>query len=559
MPALSEAKTFCSITVNSSDETQVFRKSLERDGFNFVELVPSNSKDPSWFKKACDSGVKCDVLLISGHFGGLFYGQGTSMTVGVSEMEQASCQKTCDGILKHPKEVFLMGCNTLATQTKDHRTINQYLDILIEDGIPLSFAEQVAASRYSQQGFSLEKRFSAIFNQATKIYGFSSTGPLGPYAAARLKPYLAQIPSYSQHLQNLTSKPNQALINSFKGLSFRETAPQLTVDAKERDLFCALRSEDPRTQGNALIQIVETGKTVSFFDSLASYVKDLPVTINQWIPTESAKKILQQSLDVIAKKNKELVTIQYDVTRVSHSVGLISEAEKIRRLEDLLDQAYSQNLTYAKVSQICGILKQEPLVSNLNVHRIVELSEKSPFFMLTLMCQKNLTRSTKDFLIQKIASPRAESERTLALMIMKNHWDPSDLGSIMALLRTQNQTLKARIYLSARQFLAPYKDSILGPFNGLSACIRESEKKGGQSLGTNWGCLTDNTSELSVDVCDHFANLNGDPENADDMRWYCWSQTKSRLLSERAECYALASVMGILGNQMKHVWNCGHR
>src|SRR5438445_13294284 len=88
------AKTFCSMTLNSSDEIETFRKNLTGKGFDFVELVPQ-SKDPLWFKKACDSGIQCDVLLISGHFGGLFFGERTSTTIGIAEMEHASWRYTC--------------------------------------------------------------------------------------------------------------------------------------------------------------------------------------------------------------------------------------------------------------------------------------------------------------------------------------------------------------------------------------------------------------------------------------------------------------------------------
>lgn len=552
-----EAKTFCSITINSSDETETFRKKLTAEGFEFVELVP-DSKDPSWFKQACDSGLKCDVLLISGHFGGLFYGQGTSTTFGISEMEEASCRNSCPGILKNPKEVYLMGCNTLATQAKDHRTVSQYLNVLIEDGIPLDFAEQVAASRYSQQGFSLEKRFSAIFNDAVKIYGFSSTGPLGRFAAARLKPYLNEVGSYTKHLENLSSAPNSLLQKQFKGLSFRETRPQEILDRKSRDLFCGLRSQDSNVKAQALQQVVEENKVIAFFDSLASEVKGVSAGISRLFPAQSLQNSLKQTLNKIAANNKDLITIQYEVISVSYGMGLISETEKLNRVEFLLGQAYTQELSYPKVSQICGILKQEPLLPNLPAARLQELSRKSPYFLLTLGCLQNMNRETKDFLFEKILSPRSESERTLALSFMKTQWTKEELSWILSAAGTQNTSLKTRIYLSARKLLKPYANGLLRS-SGLAACILDSENKGGTSLGTNWGCLTDHQDEITIDVCDHFADLNPELENADDMRWYCWSKTKTRLLTERPECYQLASMMKIRGNQMKTVWNCGHR
>ena len=122
-------KTICSMALNSSNEFEAFRKSLTPQNFDFVELVPEKS-DGTWFEKACRSGTQCDVLIISGHFGGLFFGEAKSNLLELSTLESAACSKSCDGILRRPKEVFLMGCNTLANHSKDHRTLAQYLDLL---------------------------------------------------------------------------------------------------------------------------------------------------------------------------------------------------------------------------------------------------------------------------------------------------------------------------------------------------------------------------------------------------------------------------------------------
>ena len=553
--SLAQAKNFCSMTLNSSDELETFKKSISTQGFNFIELVP-DTKDPLWFKKACDSGIQCDVLLISGHFGGLFFGEGTSQTIGIAEMEQASCRNTCPGILQNPREVYLMGCNTLATQTKDHRTIDQYLNVLIEDGIPLDFAEQVAASRYTQQGFSLEKRFSAIFNNSKKLYGFSSTGPLGASAAPLLRRYLNDIGSYDSHLKYLSDAPNAALQREFKDTNYRETIPTKALDAGSRQLFCQLRSEDSKTQTQALRTIVSDKKVTGFFDSLASQVSQIKASLTDLLDP-STKNSLSQSLNKIAADNRNLITIQHEVLQVSSSLGLIDNTTKLRRVTQLLDQAYSQDLNYSKISQICGILKQEPDLQNLSLDKITTLSSVSPYFMLTLACYPTLNEDTKSFLFDKIMNPQQPYERTIALQVMKGHWSQQDMGWISGALGTRDQNLRMRLYLSARDLLKPYRASLLAGSN-LAACILKSENEGAKELGTNWGCLTENQSDLTVDICDHFANLNDDPENADDMRWYCWSNNKTRLLNQRPECYALASTMGIRGNQMKQVWNCSH-
>src|SRR5436190_10913421 len=64
--ALADKKTVCTITVNSPDEKEIFRQNLPRDDFEFVELVEPGRGD--WLQSACRTGVRCDVLLVSGHF-----------------------------------------------------------------------------------------------------------------------------------------------------------------------------------------------------------------------------------------------------------------------------------------------------------------------------------------------------------------------------------------------------------------------------------------------------------------------------------------------------------
>ena len=66
--ARAEPKTVCTITVNSADERETFRRNLPPDQYQFVELVERGR--PDWLASACRKGVRCDVLLISGHFDG---------------------------------------------------------------------------------------------------------------------------------------------------------------------------------------------------------------------------------------------------------------------------------------------------------------------------------------------------------------------------------------------------------------------------------------------------------------------------------------------------------
>ncbi|HEX5863642.1 MAG TPA: hypothetical protein VF014_05185, partial [Casimicrobiaceae bacterium] len=66
--AHADKKTVCTITVNSPDEKEMFRRYLPPDKYQFVELVERGRAD--WLASACSQGVRCDVLVISGHYDG---------------------------------------------------------------------------------------------------------------------------------------------------------------------------------------------------------------------------------------------------------------------------------------------------------------------------------------------------------------------------------------------------------------------------------------------------------------------------------------------------------
>ena len=151
-PSLVFAKyKVCSITINSSDEIEVFKKHLSKDHFDFVELIPENKiksgavnykEDVYWFRKACEKNYKCDILVISGHFGGTFFGK-SGFTLSTELLEQEACNQSCRSILSNVKEIFLFGCNTLSDKSKDSRTYKEYLQVLLDDGMARETAERL--------------------------------------------------------------------------------------------------------------------------------------------------------------------------------------------------------------------------------------------------------------------------------------------------------------------------------------------------------------------------------------------------------------------------------
>ncbi len=251
-----EQKNICSITINSEDEITTFKQKLSSDNrFKFTELVTGDEK---WFDRACSQNIQCDVLVISGHFGGTFFGK-TGHHLSLSELETKSCSRKCTGILEKPKEIYLFGCNTLAGKDPDTRTPEQYLAVLLEDGLERSFAERVVESRYGPSGEKNLNRMKRSFPGVPAIYGFCEKAPLGSESGPVMKNYLSsQGKDYFQRLndleqsqktlqpysaETLTALQNTKLAASFKniGRCFRQTTGINTND-DVANRICAVRN-----------------------------------------------------------------------------------------------------------------------------------------------------------------------------------------------------------------------------------------------------------------------------------------------------------------------------
>lgn len=202
--AFARKATVCTVTINSSDERELFKKMLNPRDFEFVELTgygdPKNSE--SWFQAACQEKIKCDVLVVSAHFGGTFFGTLTNFRWSTKSIENHSCRNSCDGILKNPKEVYLFGCNTLAGKHKDRRSPEEYLQVLVRDNIDRQEAERIVAARYGPFGSSFGDIMARNFETVPMIYGFDSIGPSGMSVKKYLKSYLSKIGDYRNHLSS---------------------------------------------------------------------------------------------------------------------------------------------------------------------------------------------------------------------------------------------------------------------------------------------------------------------------------------------------------------------
>ena len=188
-------QTVCTITVNSADEKEALRRHLPADRFRFVELVEKGR--PDWLASARKQNLRCDVLVISGHFDGGIDGGNEFFSeqvearefLPVAEMERASCSADDHGIFANLKEVYLFGCNTLNPESF-RNGVGEIERSLMRSGQTRADAARSARALALRHGDGSRDRMRQIFPDVPAIYGFSSVAPLGPAAGSLLAGYL---------------------------------------------------------------------------------------------------------------------------------------------------------------------------------------------------------------------------------------------------------------------------------------------------------------------------------------------------------------------------------
>ncbi len=186
--AAAQPQTVCTITVNSADEKQTFRRYLPEPKYRFVELVERGRSD--WLASACQARIACDVLIISGHYdgGNEFFSDRleASEFLPVDELERVSCSDSCPGLFVKLKEVHLFGCNTLSAEANSSSSA-EVVRSLVREGHSLKAAQRQLQDLNARHGESSRDRMRLVFKDVPVIYGFSSVAPLGPVAAASLE------------------------------------------------------------------------------------------------------------------------------------------------------------------------------------------------------------------------------------------------------------------------------------------------------------------------------------------------------------------------------------
>lgn len=283
--------TVCTMTLNSSDEREIFQKKLRAEErasggsikYDFVELTDFGRGEPDWFGQACDAMAakrkKCDILIVSGHFAEYWFGKKVGGNLSLHTMEKASCRRSCDAILKPRFEAHLYGCNTASSVVNDGRPAHEYFKKLAGEEYNYSTrgADAITQMLYFKWGKFVKDRMQEVFYETPRIYGFAGVSGTGAQNRRPLNNYFQAIKkehgTYAAHLQKLCRNTlkqaslagqygghenarqalpqekydwllnNQQLLDSFRGTKFRQLSGVMPYDhemQQQREDKCRL-------------------------------------------------------------------------------------------------------------------------------------------------------------------------------------------------------------------------------------------------------------------------------------------------------------------------------
>lgn len=423
--AVAAQKTVCTVTINSSDERAMFIKKLPAGDFKFVELTEFDKSAQSydraqskWFENACAAKVQCDILLVSAHFGGFFWGTSQYM-LSMEQLEKNSCANTCDGILKKPKEVFLFGCNTLASKDKDHRTQSQYTQVLIEHGMDATLAERVSETRYGSVGSTFEDQMSRAFINVPHIYGFHSTSPSGANIRGSISRYFDMIPNYANHLDKMSdaSIHNDELDRAMVDSPMAQQSGAATVASKAEGL--PFRNQICKTYDDKL-SIVDRTKVVTnmlrskdrmiYLDAVVRFLSQniMMIRQNTWANEDllsiHKNQDVMTDLDTKKKSSESSINLKLDLYDLDVTLGRIQQSEFNQVALGLLKPEL-KNLTSTKADLVCSQLARRGLRMKVNADDFNPAKISSVPMLFALQCLETEDPRLTTAVVKMIDSP----------------------------------------------------------------------------------------------------------------------------------------------------------
>ena len=447
--AVHAKRTVCTITVNSTNEREAFRRHLPEKDFEFVELVERGRRD--WLATACKQQVKCDVLVISGHFNGndFFSDQLTvAEHLPVAEMERASCSDSCPGLFSQLKEVYMFGCDSLNGE-RIQGVAAEVARTLVTGGQSRAEAERIAQSLAEAHSESNRDVMRRVFVNTPAVYGFSSVAPVGAVAG----------PILSRYLQTAspgdigTGRPNPKLLAHFSAHAMSMTTGLRDNEARSTQRAQVCRFVDDRLDVAQKLAFIHDlvranpGQARFHLDRIERFVAALS-------DADRASSAVAQTLEKIQAdqqagdrflgfaRNTDTASTRARMNAVARSLGWLSEAdyraETVKLLGDLV--AAQRVPSTADVDQVCKLNRDDAYSGELDALR--RAAGSTTAHAAALACLGSAEHH--DLMLQALASP---SERDVEVAEVYFHHRPiaaadelrAVTGAIAKLSRTDAQ------------------------------------------------------------------------------------------------------------------------
>lgn len=470
--AFAQQKTVCTITVNSSDEKEMFRQRLPADKFRFVELVERGR--PDWLASACRTGVQCDVLVISGHFAGTnFFSEDIDAQefLPVDEMERVSCSESCPGLFSKLKEVYLFGCNTLNAEAGDPGTTPMTRvsagpgDVLRDARTKVNRGTERFDRLAGEE--SNRERMRRIFSNVPVIYGFSAKAPVGESAAGILKGYLKN--TGGREIGNGRVSPS--LLGAFKGSSMTAASGLRERDAQAgyRDQVCQFFDERlaPAQKLDFVHQILDRKETEvrRFLDHIEKFTTSLSAA-QQSAPTFAQQLNEIAGDDTARKRFVALMRIEPPLVRarmikLAATFGwLTSDAQRGETLSMVRDVLAAPRLDASDVEFVCALNDDHDLDEDSGRFRLSPEQTTSAGHQAALACLGD--RDSHQRVVQALTGSSVDDSRVAQVYLRHRPIsNPSELRAVAnAIARMDGADAKvvaldtlARHYISDRQSL----------------------------------------------------------------------------------------------------------
>lgn len=355
-------KTVCTITINSPDEKESLQRHLPPGDYRFVELVQRGK--PDWLAAACNSQVKCDSLVISGHFddGTEFYTDSFDKRefLTMHELQRASCSPSCSGVFSQLKDVYLFGCNTLKTQPR-HEAGAEVLRSLTRDGRAGSDAQRLADLLSQRYGQSNRDRLRHVFKDVPLLYGFQANAPLGRVAGPMMDRYLQTAPAGEVG----SGRRSATLLGLFGPVSMVAEAGVNDTDphAGFRQDMCSLADDTPSAAQklaflHAFLQRDITDVRM-FLDHLERYLGALDASqrslpeVTAALATIARDHGTRQRFLAFAR-DADAAPVQARMLALAHSLGWLTPAQEQEEFVQMVAARMAKgSLTAAEVDLVC--------------------------------------------------------------------------------------------------------------------------------------------------------------------------------------------------------------